>query len=43
LPGTPPLTVSLARAVGGSAVSVRVQGDIDPVLRARFETLFDLL
>jgi hypothetical protein len=43
LPGTPPLTVSLARAVGGSEVSVRVEGDIDLVLRARFETLFDLL
>ena len=43
LPGTPPLTVSLARAVGGSQVSVQVEGDIDPVLRARLETLFDLL
>jgi hypothetical protein len=35
--------VSLARAVSGSEVSVRVEGDIDPVMRARFETLFDLL
>jgi hypothetical protein len=43
LPGTPPLTVSLARAVGGTEVSVRVEGDIGPVLQARFETLFDLL
>jgi hypothetical protein len=43
LPGTPSLTVSLAKAVGGNEVSVRVQGDIDPILRARLETLFDLL
>ena len=43
LDGTPPLTVSLARAIGGSAVSIRVQGEIDPVLAARFETLLDLL
>jgi hypothetical protein len=43
LQGMPPLTVSLARAVGGTEVSVRLEGNIDPVLRARFETLFDLL
>lgn len=43
LPGTPSLTVSLAKAAGGSEVSVRVEGDIDPILRARLETLFDLL
>ncbi|WP_327001116.1 hypothetical protein OHA72_39135 [Dactylosporangium sp. NBC_01737] len=43
LQGTPPLTVSLAQAVDGSVVSVRVDGDIDPVLAARIETLFDLL
>lgn len=43
LTGAPPLQVSLARAVGGSVVSVRMHGDIDPVLAARFETLFDLL
>lgn len=43
LEGVPPLNVLLARAVGGSVVSVRVQGEIDPVLAARFETLLDLL
>jgi hypothetical protein len=43
LQGAPPLTIYLARAVGGSVVSVRVEGDIDPVLTARIETLFDLL
>ncbi|MFG2044978.1 hypothetical protein [Dactylosporangium sp. NPDC048998] len=43
LAGTRYLTVSLARAVGGSEVSVRVDGDIDPILSARIETLFDLL
>ena len=43
LTGRPHLTVSLARAVGGSVVSVRVDGDIDPILTARIETLFDLL
>jgi hypothetical protein len=29
--------------VSGSVVSVRVEGDIDPILTARIETLFDLL
>lgn len=43
LEGTPPVTVSLAQAVGGTVVSIRVEGDIDPVLAARIETLFDLL
>lgn len=43
LAGTPPLTASLARATGGSIVSARIQGEIDPVLAARFETLLDLL
>lgn len=43
LQGAPPLTAHLARAVGGSAVSIRMEGDIDPILRARIETLFDLL
>jgi hypothetical protein len=33
----------LARAVGGSEVSMQVDGDIDPVLRVRFETFFDLI
>jgi hypothetical protein len=39
--GNAALTVSLA--VGGSVVSIRVEGDIDPILAARIETLFDLL
>ncbi|WP_238015674.1 hypothetical protein KZZ52_19430 [Dactylosporangium sp. AC04546] len=43
LSGKPPLEVSLARADGGSVVSIRVAGDLDPVLTARVETLFDLL
>ncbi|WP_406045702.1 hypothetical protein OG799_15210 [Micromonospora sp. NBC_00898] len=43
LAGTPSLTVSLAQAAGGSVVSVRVDGDIDPILAARVETLLDLL
>jgi hypothetical protein len=43
LAGTPPVTVSLAQAVGGSVVSVRMRGEIDPILAARFETLLDLL
>ncbi|MEJ3748645.1 hypothetical protein WEI85_35870 [Actinomycetes bacterium KLBMP 9797] len=43
LRGTPPVTVSLAQAVGGSTVSIRVEGDIEPILAARIETLFDLL
>jgi hypothetical protein len=43
LRGTPPLLVGLARAVGGGIVSVKVEGDIDAVLGARFETLLDLL
>ncbi|MER7279314.1 hypothetical protein ABT369_33230 [Dactylosporangium sp. NPDC000244] len=43
LQGVPPLMVHLARSVGGSVVSFRVDGDIDPILTARIETLFDLL
>lgn len=43
LEGVPPLMVRLAQAVGGSVVGVRVEGDIDPILTARLETLFDLL
>jgi hypothetical protein len=43
LAGTPPLVVHLAQAVGGTVVSVRVEGDINPILAARLETLFDLL
>ncbi|GIE77915.1 hypothetical protein Aph02nite_38650 [Actinoplanes philippinensis] len=43
LAGTPPLTVSLAQAVGGSVVSVRIRGEVDPIMTARFETLLDLL
>jgi hypothetical protein len=43
LEGTPSLTVLLARAVGGSVVSIQVQGEIDIILAARFETLLDLL
>lgn len=43
LVGAPPVTVSFAQAVGGTVVSVRVEGDIDPVLAARIETLLDLL
>jgi hypothetical protein len=43
LQGAPPLTTYLARAVDGSIVSIRVEGDIDPTLTARIETLFDLL
>ncbi|MEV4510868.1 hypothetical protein AB0K00_18080 [Dactylosporangium sp. NPDC049525] len=43
LQGAPPLSTYLARAVGGSVVSIRVEGNIDPILAARIETLFDLL
>ena len=43
LEGVPPLIVLLARAVGGSVVSVRVQGQFDVVLATRLETLLDLL
>ena len=43
LAGTPPLIVHLAQAVGGSVISIRVEGDLDPVLTARIETLFELL
>ena len=43
LQGTPPVMVSLARAVGGSVVSVRIDGAIDTVLEARINTMLDLL
>jgi len=43
LQGRPPLVVSLARAVGGSVVGVRVDGDIDAVLEARIDTMLSLL
>ena len=43
LPGTPPVVVSLAQAVGGSVVSVRIDGAIDTVLEARINTMLDLL
>jgi len=43
LSGTPSLMVSLAQAIGGSVVGVHVDGDIDPVLAARVDTLMDLL
>ena len=43
LQGTPPVAVSLARAVGGGTVSVRVDGDIDIVLQARIDTMLSLL
>jgi hypothetical protein len=41
--GSPPLRVWLAQAPGDTLVSVRVAGDMDPVLEARFETLIHLL
>jgi hypothetical protein len=43
LQGTPPVVVHLARAAGGSAVSVRVAGGIDTVLEARIDTMLSLL
>lgn len=43
LQGTPPVVVSLARAAGGTVVSVRVEGGIDAVLEARIETMLSLL
>nr|BFE56416.1 hypothetical protein GCM10020063_009420 [Dactylosporangium thailandense] len=43
LSGVPPLSAYLARAVGGSVVSIWVDGDINLILAARIETLFDLL
>ncbi|MCY1143423.1 hypothetical protein OWR29_35955 [Actinoplanes sp. Pm04-4] len=43
LEGTPPILVSLARAVGGSVITVHVEGEIDPILSARIETMLDLL
>jgi len=43
LAGTPPVMVLLARSVGGSVVSVRVEGAVDAVLEARIDTMLDLL
>ncbi|WP_436533026.1 hypothetical protein [Actinoplanes sp. HUAS TT8] len=43
LQGTPPVVVLLARGVGSSVVSVRVQGELDPVLEARIDTMLSLL
>ncbi|WP_432986992.1 hypothetical protein [Dactylosporangium sp. CA-233914] len=43
LQGTPPVMVSLAQAVGGSVVSVRVHGELDSILAARIDTMLDLL
>ncbi|MET0491753.1 MAG: hypothetical protein ABW000_01350 [Actinoplanes sp.] len=43
LQGTPPVVVSLARAVGDGIVMVRVDGGIDAVLEARVDTLLDLM
>lgn len=41
--GSPALTVWLAGTPGDTPVSVRVTGDMDPVLAARFETLIHVL
>jgi hypothetical protein len=43
LQGTPPVVVSLARAVGDSTISVRVDGDVDTLLQARIDTMLNLL
>jgi hypothetical protein len=43
LQGAPPVVVALAQAVGGSVVSVRIDGAIDTVLEARINTMLDLL
>ena len=42
LQGTP-LVVSLAQAVGGSVVFLRIEGDIDVILEARIDTMLSLL
>jgi hypothetical protein len=41
--GSPALTVWLARVPGDTPVSVRVTGELDEVLAARFETLIHVL
>ncbi|MBM2623133.1 hypothetical protein JIG36_47305 [Actinoplanes sp. LDG1-06] len=43
LEGTPPVTVRLARSPGSAVVSVRVDGELDPVLAARVETVIEML
>lgn len=43
LEGRPALMVHLAQSPGSAVVSVRVDGNIDPVLAARIETLMDML
>jgi len=43
LAGTPALVVFLARSVGGSVVTIRVEGTMDLVLSTRIDTVFDLL
>lgn len=42
LVGVPPLRVHLAQCVGAAPVMVRVAGDMDDVLAARFSTLLDV-
>ena len=41
--GSPPLRVWLARTPGDTPVSVRVTGELDLILSARFETLIHVL
>jgi hypothetical protein len=41
--GQPALTVGLAQNVGAEPVSVRVVGDMDPVLAARVDTVISVL
>jgi hypothetical protein len=43
LAGTPPLTVRLAQSPRSRTVSVRVEGDMDPKLAARIETVLEPL
>jgi hypothetical protein len=43
LQGSPALLVHLAQSPGSAVVSVRVEGNLDPVLTARVETLMDPL
>jgi hypothetical protein len=42
LAGNPALMVHLAQSLGGTVVSVRVEGNLDAVLAARIETLLDV-
>ena len=41
--GSPPLRVWLAQTPGDTPVSIRITGDMDPSLEARFETLIHVL